>query len=209
MRAVIYHANAEFAWGGDVGDLYERLFTRFKQQAKYHGMETIHLTLDGQPGWGDVTQYFDGLDPKNVVLNREECFTRFLENAPDDVYWFTEPDIKILKMWPYLNADCAMLYRQGDSVPMCPAWRLATPKALPFFRKLRDELRAVKVRPGVGYDWHGDSEAFTRVWKDMGSPTSRTEYLGVDVEFRNYSEYIKGKPVYTRNYFGASKKDLL
>ncbi len=43
----------------------------------------------------------------------------------------------------------------------------------------------------------------------MGKPTTRTEYLGVDVEFRDYSHYIKGNPVFTRNYFGKSKRDLL
>jgi hypothetical protein len=208
VKAVVYHADASFAWGGAVGNLYKKLFERFRKQCKAHGMEVIHLTLEGQPGWGGINIHYSGLDPKNVVLNREECFTKFLETAEDDVYWFAEPDFKILRMWGPISGDCTMLYREGDDVPMNPAWRMATPKALPFFTKLRDELRAVKVRPGVGHDWHGDSEAFTKVWNEMGRPTKGTEYLGVKIEFRDYKHYIKGEPKFTRNYFGESKKIL-
>jgi hypothetical protein len=209
MKAVVYHADAKFAWGDPVGNLYARLFERFRKQCNDYGMELIHLTIEGHPGWGDRTLHFDGLDAKNVVLNREECFSGFLERAEDDVYWFAEPDFEILQMWPALTADCALLYRDGDSVAMNPAWRMATPKALPLFLKLRDTLRAVEVRPGVGHDWHGDSEAFTRVWKDMGKPTKEAEYLGVKIEFRPYSNYVKGEPKFTRNYFGKKKLQLL
>jgi len=205
---VVYHADARFAWGDAVGDTYSRLFAAFRNQCKRFGMKVIHLTLEGHPGWGDESIHYGGLDSRYVVLNREECFTQFLETASDEVYWFCEPDMEILAMWPKLKADCAMLYRHGDAVPMCPAWRMATPKALPLFVKLRDTLREVIPRPGVGHDWHGDSEAFTRVWKDMGKPTDRTTYLGVDVEFRNYSHYIKGDPKFTRNYFGKNKMEL-
>jgi hypothetical protein len=209
VKAVVYHADASFAWGGSVGDLYKQLFERFRKQCNDFGMELIHLTLEGEPGWGDRNIHYSGLDQKNVVLNREECFTRFLETAEDEVYWFAEPDIEIIQMWPPLTADCAMLYRAGDAVAMNPAWRMATPKALPFFTKLREELRAVEIRPGVGHDWHGDSAAFTKVWKDMGKPTERANYLGVEIEFRNYSHYIKGEPKFTRNHFGKKKLDLV
>lgn len=205
MKAVVYHADAKFAWGDSVGNTYKVLFEKFTAQCRRYGMSVIHLTLEGHEGWGDETIAYSGLDPKNVVLNREECFARFLELAKQDVYWFAEPDIEILQKWPRLEADCAMLYRRGDDVPMCPAWRMATPKALPFFKQLRDTLRLVKERPGVGHDWHGDSEAFTTVWKDMGSPTDRTQYRGVDIEFRDYAKYIKGNPVYSKNHFGKNK----
>lgn len=208
MKAVVYHADAHFAWGDAVGSLYQKLFVWFRRQCNSHGMEVIHLTLDGQPGWGDRTVFNYGLHPKNVVLNREECFTSFLEKAEDDVYWFCEPDMQILQKWPDLRADVAMVYRPNDDVPMCPAWRMATPKALPFFQKLRDTLRAVKVRPGVGYDWHGDSEAFTTVWNEMGCPKGDTEYMGLKFEFRKYEDYIKGANKFTRNYFGKKKLEV-
>lgn len=211
MKAVVYHADAKFAWGGAVGDLYKKLFEKFRRQCKSHGMDLIHLTLDGQPGWGDKNFYYSGLDQQNVVLNREECFSRFLETAEDDVYWFTEPDIQIYRMWGPLNADCALLFRAGDDVPMCPAWRMAKPSALPVFLRLRDHLRAVEVRPGVGHDWHGDSEAFTKVWNEMGCPKEgeTVDYLGVNVEFRKYADYIKGSNKFSRNFFGQNKHQLL
>jgi len=209
MRAVVYHADARFAWGGDVGDLYERLMVRFVEMCHKNGMDVVHLSVEGHPGWGDENHRYANLDPRNIVLNREECFTIFLETAPNDVYWFTEPDHLITKMWPGLEADCAMLYRNGDAVPMCPAWRMATPKALPFFRKLRDTLRSLEPSSGVGFDWHGDSWAFTKVWGDMGKPKKRANYLGVDVEFRNYADYIKPLGTYGKNYFGKSKGQLL
>lgn len=210
MQAVIYHADAEFAWGGAVKDTYKRLCADFRKQCNGMGMKLIHLTLDGHPGWGDLNFHYDGLDPKNVVLNREECFVRFLETAPDDVYWFCEPDYKIVQMWPLLKTDCAMIYRAWDAVPMCPAWRMATKKALPFFTLLRDTLRAVKVRPGVGHDWHGDSEAFTKVWEQMSRPTvGITTFKGMSFEFRAYTDYIKGTNKYSRNYMGKRKMELL
>lgn len=211
MKAVVYHADAHFAWGGSVGDLYKRLFSKFVAQCHAHDIPVVHLTLDGHPGWGDETIRYPQLVPANVMLNREECFSAFLESAPDDVYWFCEPDYEIVKMWPKLTTDCAMLYRDGDSVPMNPAWRMARPKALPFFLKLRDTYRALTPTRGVGFDWHGDSWAFTKVWKNMGSPKGYglVKYLGVEIEFRDYADYIKPKCKFGRNHFGAKKERWL
>lgn len=217
MRAVVYHANAHFAWGGDVGDLYERLFKRYVEMCHRYGMEVIHLTLDGHPGWGDVNIYYPQLSPANIMFNREECFTQFLESAAEDDYWFCEPDYEITKMWPKLTSDCALLYRHGDDVPVCPAWRMATPKALPLFRRVRDTFKGLKPvgthpeKGYIGFDWHGDSWAFTQVWKDMGKPkgVGLVKYLGLEIEFRNYADYIKPLGTYGRNYFGRDKKRLL
>jgi hypothetical protein len=209
VKAVVYHADAKFAWGDDVGDLYPKLFDRFRKLCNAYGMPLVHLTVDGHPGWGDENKSYANLDPKNVVLNREECFSLYLETAPEDVYWFCEPDFHIFKMWPELTADCAMIYRPKDDVPMCPAWRLARPKAAPFFLKLRDTLRALKERPGVGHDWHGDSEAFTTVWNEMGKPTKDTEFMGLKFEFRKFEDYIKGTHKFTRNHYGKKKFWLL
>jgi len=211
MKAVIYHADSHYAWGDRVEKgMYERFFTKFKGQAKKYGLTSVvHLTLDGCPAWGDENISFPNLDRKNVMLNREECFTAFLESAPDDVYWFCEPDYHIYKMWPPLKSGCdaAMCFRVNDGVPMSPGWRMATPKGLPFFRKLRDTYRGLVPFDNVGFDWHGDSWAFTKVWEDMGSPKAGgiVDYLGVKVEFRDFSDYLKGRSTYGRNYFGKSK----
>jgi len=209
MKAVVYHADATFCFGGDVGDVYERLFVRFREMCHKYGMQVIHLSTEGHPGWGDENHRYAHLDPKNVTLNREECFTTFLESAPEDVYWFTEPDYVIKQMWPELDADCAMLYRPGDDVPMTPSWRMATTKAVPFFRRLRDTFRGLVPRPGVGFDWHGDSWAFTQVWREMGCPAKRTEYLGLDIDFRPYADYIKPKNTYGRNFAAHAKLQLV
>lgn len=209
MKAVVYHADAKFAWGDSVGNTYKLLFGAFRKQCNKFGMPLVHLTLDGQPGWGDENRFYPGLDQRNVVLNREECFSQYLEEA-DDVCWFCEPDMLIKQMWPELVTDCAMVYRPNDDVPMCPAWRMATKKALPFFIKLRDTLRSVETRPGVGHDWHGDSEAFTKVWNEMGCPkVGKHEFMGLSFEFRKYEDYIKGSEKFTRNYFGKRKLNLL
>jgi hypothetical protein len=140
------------------------------------------------------------------MLNREIAFCDFLEKAPDDVYWFSEPDYRILTPWPRLNADCALLYRPNDDVAITPAWRMATKKALPLFALFRDETRGAKLRPGVGYDWHCDSEGFNSVFKMMGKAS---EYLGVSIEWRDFRDYIKPDPIYGRNYAWKAKEELL
>ena len=169
------------------------------------------MTLEGHEGWGDENHYVSGLDPKNVMLNREIAFCDFLATAPEDTYFFIEPDYRLFREFPALVADCALLFRENDDVPLTPAWRMATKKALPLFRKFRDETQNVKLRPGVGFDWHCDSEGFTAVWRKMGSPSDYTPrtYAGVKIEFRKFGEYIKPNPIYGKNYAWKAKEDLL
>jgi hypothetical protein len=210
MKAVVYHADSHFAWGGDVGDLYQRLFVKFRQRCRDYGFEkVIHLTLEGFPAWGDETMFYSGYDPKDVMFNRELIFADFISKAPDDVYWFGEPDYVFFKQWPELTTDIALLYRSGDSVPMTPGWRLARPKAATLFSELAEKTKNVPIGNGVGMDWHCDSAAFNSVWKDMGKPMlGKFEYKGMIVEMREYREYVK-PGVYSRNYNGPSKKKLL
>lgn len=193
MKAVIYHADSHFAWGGEPGDAYKQMFGSLRFE-----MPVIHLTCRGHPIWGDEGMHFD-LDPQNVVANREECFAEFLKNAPDDVYWFTEPDCVVLKAFPPLKRDAAMLYRPNDDVPMTPSWRLARPVASPLFELFREEMRKDPRK-----DWHGDSAAFTAAWKRLGSPTENFTYQGLRVEMRRYSDYVK-PGVFTKNNLGPRK----
>jgi hypothetical protein len=169
------------------------------------------VTLEGYPNWCDEAHYVSGLDPKNVMLNREICFHDFLEKTEDGTFWFCEPDYRIFRTWPPLNADCALLFRENDGVPITPAWRMATKKALPLFRVMRDETKSVRLRPGVGFDWHCDSEAFNSIWRKMGSPSDYTpkRFVGVSIEFRKFGEYIKPSPIYGKNYAWKAKEDLL
>ena len=165
------------------------------------------MTLEGFEGWGDENHYVAGLDPKNVMLNREIAFCDFLEGAPDDVYWFTEPDYRIWRMWPPLAADCELLYREGDGVPLNPSWRLARRKALPLFEECRDEAKKWPNK----YDWHCDSEVFAALWKRMREPKAgeKRTYLGVEIGFRVFREYVKPNPIYGRNYAWKAKEELL
>lgn len=208
MKAVVYHADAHFAWGPEVGDFYRRLFPKFLERCHAFDMEVIHLTLDGFPGMGDKNIFYGGYDAKDVMFNREMLFCDFLEKAEDDVYWFGEPDYVLFKKWPSLKTDCAFLHRT-DAVAMTPGWRMATPKAVPIFRDLRDTTKSVELRAGVGRDWHCDSDAFNKVWKKMGRPLiGFTSYLGVSVEMRDYRQYVKPGE-YSRNYNGPAKLKIL
>lgn len=210
MKAVVYHADSHFADGQPVGDTYKRLFKGFNKNCHEFGMTTVHVTLEGHEGWGDEVHYVKGLDPKNVMLNREIAFCDFLESAPEDVYFFIEPDYRIWKMFPDLKGDVSLVYRDGDTVPITPSWRLARNKALPLFQLFRDETQKVKPRPGVGYDWHCDSEGFNSVWRKMGSPTvGLTSFMGLQIEFRKFSEYVKPNPIYGKNYAWKQKGELL
>lgn len=205
MKAVVYHADAQTHDGTPSGDLYQKLFVRFRSHVHDFGMSLVHLTLDGFPGWGDENHYFEGMDARNVVANREECFTTFLSSAPDDVYWFGEPDCTIFTLWPELTTDCAMLHRKEAKAPMCPAWRLARPSALPFFVELRDAMRLEE-----GKAWHGDTEAFKKVWAKMGSPKSGiVDYKGVKIEMRDYTHYVKHSGRYSRYVFARGAKEKL
>lgn len=201
MKAVYYHADSHMAWGGNPPPSgYQKLAERFNDQCHRHGIQTVHLTCDGQPGWGDENRSFP-LDPRNIVANREEAFTAYLETAePGEWYWFCEPDFQILQPFsPPGDCDAVFLFRQHDDVPMCPAWRLATTKALPVYQRLREAMRADPRK-----DWHGDSAAFTKVWKEMGKPEIKAEYLGVKIRMWRYPDFIKpGK--YTSNKFGKAK----
>lgn len=208
MKAVFYHADSHFEWGPQVGDVYHRLYKQFEENCAAFGLTPIHLTLEGFPSFGCETHYYDGLDPKNVMANREVVFHRFLRDAPDEVYWFTEPDYRIFKMWPPLEADIALLYRRGDRVPLTPSWRMATKKALPIFEETAKEVFETKQR----LDWHCDSEAFNRLWMRMRGPKEcgLLKYKGIEVELRNYFEYVKGKStIYGRNYLSKNKLKLL
>lgn len=210
MKAVVYHADSHFAWGPKVGDLYARLFVKFKERCKAYGFEkVIHLTLDGFPGWGDESIHYRGYNPEEVMFNREQIFAEFLGNASPGVYWFGEPDFVFFSKWPDLTTDASFLYRAGDAVSMSPGWRLVTEKAAPIFAEIAELTRNVELRPGVGRDWHCDSASFTSMWKRMGRPQLGTfEYKGLTVEMREYRQYVK-PGVFCKNYNGPSKLKLL
>jgi hypothetical protein len=199
MKAVIYHADAKPLWNAPK-DLYKKLFSGFVDNAHQHNIKVIHLTLSGHEGWGDENIYYDGLDKNDIVYNREVCFCKFLEQADDDIYWFTEPDARIIKMFDIPKADLTMLYRD-DEVHMTPSFRIARKSALPIFNEILQVFDGAK-------DWHGDSKAFNTIYANMGNPTiGRIEYKGLQVEFLDYKEFgLKNSRYVTHHKFSSKSK---
>lgn len=184
MKAVIYHAEAKALWEVPQ-NLYKTLFENFRRQCHKHKIEVIHLSTEGHEGWGDVNIHYAG-DPLEIVYNREVFFTKFLEEAEDDTYWFAEPDQQILKMFPALETDLAVTLRPGDGVAITPSFRLAKKTALPFFKEVLSYFDGRK-------DWHGDSGAFAKMYKAMGEPGfGIKKYKDMTIDLRRYEDYIAG-----------------
>lgn len=202
MKAVIYHTDGPMAKNFPP-DTYRKLFEGFRKNAAEFGITTIHLTLEGHPGWGDENYYYPNLDAADVVYNREICFIEFLKSAPEDVYWFTEPDSRIAEMWPPLTGQLALLRRQ-DSVAINPAWRLACPSALPIFEMILERFDLGRK------SWHGDSIAFRQLWLDFEQPdVGHFEHNGIKIELRDYSDYCKISSKYSRQWKASKKLRLL
>lgn len=200
MKAVVYHADGPIAKNFPPG-LYQGLFEKLKENLHTYDIELIHITLDGHPGWGDTNISISG-NPEDIVYNREIAFSSFLRTAPDDVYWFTEPDARLVGMLPPLEGDLALLRRQ-DVIAITPWWRLARPSALPFFEEVITHFDLTQKT------WHGDSWAFVDMWKNMGEPGIGTvEYHGMKIELRDYSEYTGRKGPYSRQWKAKHKLAL-
>lgn len=201
MKAVIYHADGAIARKFQPGT-YERLFAGFKENVHKFGMELIHITLEGHPGWGDQNIHIKG-DPEHIVYNREIAFTGFLQHAPDDTYWFTEPDARLHTPMPDLDGDLALL-RRNDVIAISPWWRLARPSALLFFQEVIEHFDPAQK------DWHGDSWAFVKMWELMGRPDiGSTIYKGLKIELRDYNLYTKTNSPYSRQWKAKNKINLL
>jgi hypothetical protein len=201
MKAVIYHADGPIAKKFDPGT-YEKLFDGFRQNAHSFDMPLVHITLKGHPGWGDENYYIDG-SPDDIVYNREVAFTNFLRTAPDDVYWFTEPDARLHTAMPELDCDLALL-RRDDVVAISPWWRIARPSALPFFEEVLEHFDPTQK------SWHGDSWAFVRMWENMGKPgIGHVNYRGLNIDLRDYNLYTKQNSQYSRQWKAKNKINLL
>lgn len=194
MKAVIYHAEGRplFVYPPR---MYEKLFAGFIKNTRNVVDDVIHLTLAGHPGWGTLNYHFPppevsligGLNPNHCMYNRELLFRWFLarESFEDEVYWFTEPDARVVRRFPALDddVDVALLYRD-DSVHITPSFRLARKSALPLFDFVLENYDHGKR------DWHGDSEAFNRLWEDMRRPgMGKFFWNGLKVELRDWEDY--------------------
>lgn len=202
MKAVVYHADAskasEFA-----KDTYYLLFQGLRRNLNNFNIPLIHLTINGFSGWGDENYFFEG-DPKDIVYNREQFFIEFLKNSDNnETYWFTEPDSRLITLFPELTTDIALLYRNREP-HITPSWRLSKKSGLPFFEEVFSYYDLQKK------SWDGDSFGYQKIWNVLGNPvTGKLNYKNYSIEFRNYKEYSTRKSKYTQQYKFRHKEELL
>lgn len=202
MKAVVYHADASIAKQFS-SNTYELLFDGLRKNLNSFNISLIHLTINGFPGWGNETYYFDG-NPEEIIYNREKFFIEFLKNADDnETFWFTEPDSRLIQEFPPLTTDLALLYRNRPP-NITPSWRLAKKRAVCFFEEVFSYYDLEKK------NWHGDSSAYHKIWELMSSPgVGILEYNNINIELRIYKEYSTRKSKYTQQYKYFHKKELL
>ncbi len=211
---VFYHATSPILAHGLTADMYRKLCNRFVNMCWSWDLEVVHLTTDPDESFGCVRIVTPG-DSKDIVYNREKCFTRYLKYFadPNKIYLFTEPDTEILKMWPALpqDVDLSLLYRMEVFPHISPSWRLCRTTALPFFESI---LTYMNSSP-KGRDWHGDSEAFNKLHTSMYNGLVNphvTEFVMFDkvrIQFRSYEDYMKPRCTYMRHYIAEQKRELL
>lgn len=206
MKAVLYHADANFAKQFSKG-LYKHLITELKSNLNKFNIELIHITAKNFDGWGDINYYYDVEDVNEVIYNREKSLLQFLENdaVDSEVYWFLEPDFRLINLFPPLTTDICLLLRD-DAVAITPAWRLAKKTALPVFQEAFENFDLDHK------EWDGDSISWLNVYKNMGAPREPGfyNYKNISIELRPYSWYAtRHKARYSAQYKGASKMQIV
>jgi hypothetical protein len=210
MKVVMYHADA---WKTQKfePDAYKKLTVGFKKNLEMFGIELIHLTSNGHEGWGH-TNYFYDVDPELINYSREICFVDFIKNTAkeDEIYLFTEPDHRLVELFPPLDGDLALLYRTGDFCPVPPSWRLARKSATPIFEEIFEVYNRTVTNEYNPLVWGGDSDAMKTLWERMGQPAfGKTVYNNLNIDFRVYKEYATKKSKYTKQYKAGNKSIIL
>jgi hypothetical protein len=203
MKAVLYHAEAH-DWHGK--GIYKDITYGLKENLATFNIPLIHLTVTGHEGWGDENYYYDVHDVKEVIYNREKTFLEFLKNdaVDDEIYWFCEPDFRLLTEFPPLTTDLCMLHR-NDPVVITPAWRLATKAAWPIFEEAFSYFDLEQKK------WHGDSVAWVKMWEAMEKPDAPGFYKHNKrtVELRPYGWYAsRHKARFSKQFKGGSKDQI-
>lgn len=206
MLAVYWHSYSHTLWSSTADD-YEKLCLGFKKNFNAFGVQVVHLTTKDAPRYGDTTIQYNDLNPKDIFLNREIAFRRFLGEYPleGETVLFTEPDARLLKMFPPLEGDVALLLRPNDGVAITPSFRLAKRSALPFFDLTLEMMKGQRT------DWHGDSVAWAKAYGVIGAPKKFGihEWNGLKIELREYAHYSKEKSKFIRHYKFTTKAKLI
>lgn len=206
MKAVIYHADAAGVEKWKVFP-YDKLILGMKDNLNSYGIELIYLTLEGQPGLGDVNYFYSDLIPGEITYNREVCFTDFLRNKAEDneQYWFSEADVRLRNHFPLLeeNVDAAFVINTIEK-RFIPPWRLAKKSAAKIFEQALSYYTTLK-------DWDGDTESWGQLYREMGYPEVGTviSYNNLQIESRPYKPYNMGSSHYCAHYKAKNKLFLL
>ena len=206
MKAVIYHADTHRAekWKAFP---YDKLILGMKENLNSYGIELIYLTLEGQPGLGDVNYFYSNLIPGEITYNREVCFTDFLRNKAEDneQYWFSEADVRLRNPFPLLeeNVDAAFVVNTIEK-RFIPPWRLAKKSAAKIFEQALSYYTTLK-------DWDGDTESWGQLYREMGYPEVGTviSYNDLQIESRPYKPYNMSSSHYCAHYKAKNKQFLL
>lgn len=203
MKVVIYHADTTRADFKYKSGMYKEITSILKKNVNSFGYPLIHLTTKEHEGWGDENYFYD-LNPELINYNREICYIDFLKNAAVDneVYWFTEPDWRLISDFPTLENDIDFLLRP-DVIPLHPGWRLAKRSALPIFE---ETLKCFDLNYMV---WGGDSIGMKNLYDQMKNPTCTINYKGCSVGFRPYKQYGTRKSKYTQQFKADHKKEII
>lgn len=206
MKAVIYHADAAGVEKWKVFP-YDKLILGMKDNLNSYGIELIYLTLEGQPGLGDVNYFYSDLIPGEITYNREVCFTDFLRNKAEDneQYWFSEADVRLRNHFPLLeeNVDAAFVINTIEK-RFIPPWRLAKKSAAKIFEQALSYYTTLK-------DWDGDTESWGQLYREMGYPEVGTviSYNNLQIESRPYKPYNMSSSHYCAHYKAKNKLFLL
>ena len=204
MKAVLFHADVGYDWHGE--GIYKDLVKGLRENLKEFDIPLIHLTITGHEGWGDENYFYDVDNRSEVIYNREKLIVEFLRKdaVDDEVYWFIEPDFRLLQEFPELTTDVCMLHRD-DPIVMTPAWRLAKKSSLPFFEECFTYFDLEQKK------WHGDSIAWVKMWEKIGKPDAPGiyNYNGISLELRPYGWYAsRHKARYSKQWKGGSKDQI-
>lgn len=205
MKAVVYHADA-FKEGKMPKGIYRQLIKQLRVNVNKFDMPLIHLTVNDHDGLGDENYSYKMESVHQVIWNREKCIVEFLKNHadPNEEYLFLEPDFEIQKHIPRLTTDLCLLLR-GDDVALTPAWRLCKKNAYKFFEE------SLNYFPEEHKDWHGDSQAWNRMYANMGSPKllGLYQYNGISIELRPYGDYASKRGTFSKQYKGGAKTQMV
>lgn len=198
MKVVVFHADGPKSTDFVKG-LYKDLFRGLKENVNRFNFSLVHLTLEGFEGWGNENYFYKG-NSNEVIYNRERLSIEYLSSQPDDdtVYWFTEPDSRIVSRFEPLENDLALLYRK-DAIPITPAWKLCRKKALPFLEEAFSYFDLTQK------DWNGDAYGYLEMYQKLGEPNDNFIYKDIKVELRNYRKYCTTKGPFSTQ-FKAKKK---